>query len=303
MTTVKRTQTHSIDIAYIAQRSRWLPLVVLPAAVVLLGAGWRPWLLMWALAVAIYLGLKWLTLADCREAGWAPRSRVLGYLLLWPGMAGQPFFGGPPALRPRPGEWAIAVAKTALGLLLVYGVAARVAVFSQRAAGWVGMLGIVLALHFGLFHVLALVWRSAGVAVRPIMNAPLRAASLGEFWGQRWNLGFRDLAHAHVFRPLARKLGAVGATLAAYAVSGVVHDVVISGPARAGCGLPTLYFLLQGCGVLLEHSPAGRRFGLGRGAVGRLFTAIVTIAPLAMLFHRPFVERIVLPMLSEIGAR
>jgi alginate O-acetyltransferase complex protein AlgI len=149
-------------------------------------------------------------------------------------------------------------------------------------------------------------WRSAGGAPVPRpgrSNAPLRAESLGEFWGRRWNLGFRDLAHAHVFRPLARKLGAAGATLAAFAVSGAVHDLVISGPARAGWGLPTLYFLLQGCGVLLERSRAGRRFGLGRGTLGRLFTAIVTIAPLGMLFHRPFVERIVLPMLSEIGAR
>ena len=35
----------------------------------------------------------------------------------------------------------------------------------------------------------------------------------GEFWGARWNRGFRDLSHGWLFRPLLPRIGAFGATL------------------------------------------------------------------------------------------
>ena len=74
-------------------------------------------------------------------------------------------------------------------------------------AGWVGMVGIVLTLHFGLFHLLSCAWRSAGVEARPLMNDPLASQSVSEFWGRRWNTAFRDLAHRFLFRPLSARLG------------------------------------------------------------------------------------------------
>ena len=57
------------------------------------------------------------------------------------------------------------------------------------------MVGLILLLHFGFFQVLALLWQNFGVQTEPIMSAPLRSTSLGEFWGKRWNLGFRQLSH------------------------------------------------------------------------------------------------------------
>jgi hypothetical protein len=97
-------------------------------------------------------------------------------------------------------------------------------------------------------------WQSLGVKAEPIMSAPLRSTSLGEFWGKRWNLGFRQLAHELIFRPLHRTLGPNTAGFLVFAVSGLIHDLVISLPARGGYGLPTLYFLLQGTGVTVERS-------------------------------------------------
>ena len=282
----------------------WLPLAVLPLAAAWTTAARPRWAFMWALAASVYAGLKWLTLAD--SAGAAARAglpRSAGYLLLWPGMNAVVFLG-PAAGLPRPacGEWALASAKLAFGLLLIYGVAPLTIDDSPLLAGWLGMAGVVFVLHFGLFHLLSICWRRAGVDAPPLMHAPVLSASLSEFWGRRWNVAFRDLAHAYVFRPLVGRWGATAATLAVFLVSGVVHDLVISAPAGAGYGLPTMYFLLQAVGLITERSRPGRLVGLGRGPLGRVYCYLVTVGPAGLVFHRPFVERVVIPMLDAVGS-
>jgi len=52
-------------------------------------------------------------------------------------------------------------------------------------AGWIGLVGLVFILHFGLFHLLSLCWRRTGINATPIMNAPILATSLSGLWGQR----------------------------------------------------------------------------------------------------------------------
>jgi alginate O-acetyltransferase complex protein AlgI len=78
--------------------------------------------------------------------------------------------------------------------------------------------------------------------------------------------------------------------------------MVVSLPAGAGFGLPTLYFAIQGLGVLLERSRAGRRLGLAPRISGRLFMLACTVLPLPWLFPAPFVRRVVVPFLAAIGA-
>jgi hypothetical protein len=128
------------------------------------------------------------------------------------------------------------------------------------------------------------------------MSAPLRSASLGEFWGKRRNLGFRQLAHQLIFRPLHRTLGAGAAGFLVFGVSGLIHDLVISLPARGGYGLPTIYFLLQGTGTTIEHSRFGKRLGLGQGLRGWAFIMAFLAAPVFLLFHQWFVMRVILPL-------
>jgi alginate O-acetyltransferase complex protein AlgI len=164
------------------------------------------------------------------------------------------------------------------------------------------MTGFVLIFHFGLLDLIARLWRAIGFKAEPVMDRPMRSTSLAEFWGARWNLPFRDLAHACVFAPLVRRIGPAGAMMAVFLASGLIHDVVISLPARAGFGLPTAYFLLQGAAVLFERSRFGKRVGLGRGVKGWLFTALFTLAPVYWLFHPWFVARVALPMMRDLGA-
>lgn len=134
------------------------------------------------------------------------------------------------------------------------------------------------------------------------MQRPASSRSLSEFWGRRWNLGFRQLSHDFVLRPLYSRLGLPAATLLVFFVSGLIHELVISVPARGGYGLPTTYFVLQGLGVIFERSRGGRFLGFGRGVLGWAFTALITAGPVCFLFHPPFVLRVILPFMKAIRA-
>lgn len=134
------------------------------------------------------------------------------------------------------------------------------------------------------------------------MDRPLASVSLSEFWGRRWNTAFRDLTHRFVFRPLLPKTGAVVALSVGFVFSGLVHDLVISLPARGGYGTPTLFFVIQGAGVLWERSRIGRRWGLGGGWRGWLFTCLVLLVPVKLLFHDDCVQRVIIPFMRVLGA-
>ena len=268
----------------------------------LIVAAWPRWALMWVLALAIFCGCKWITWRGDRRRGLAS-WRDVGYLAAWPGLdAGRFLDPDATPAKPMAWEWWFASGKLGLGALLLFVGARGVPAESPVAVGWVGMVGIVMVLHFGAFHLLSCGWRRVGVDARPLMNWPLVSVSLGEFWGRRWNTAFRDLTHRFLFRPLKLRLGAYGAVVAGFAFSGLVHDAVISVPAGGGYGGPTLFFLLQGAGLLIERSRIGRRIGLGAGPRGWLFTMGMLLAPAAILFHRPFVTRIIVPFMRAIGA-
>jgi len=281
------------------------PIVLLPAAVLLLTPSeWPRWAFMWTLAVAIFVGCKWLTWRRTYVVG-LPWWLHVGYLLAWPGLDAAAFLQRDP--RPaisRPGarEWAFALAKLLFGAALFWGGHRLVADERAILLGWVGMAGLVFLLHFGSFHLLSCVWRALGVDAQPLMNNPLASAGVSEFWGKRWNTAFRDLTHRFLFRPLASKLGPHRALAAAFVFSGLVHDVVISVPAGGGYGGPTFFFLIQAAALWAERSRFGRAVGLGRGWRGRLFAVVALVAPAFALFHPPFVTRIVVPFMQVLGA-
>ena len=282
----------------------FLPLILLPLIALSLANGLPNWVFMWAMAFALYAGCKWLTYRSAVTRGAAPSSRrALAYLAAWPGMDTVTFLHekARPA-KPGADEWLIAAAKTCFGGTLVWLIARFAMPVQPLLAGWVAMVGVVCFLHFGSFHLLALAWRSAGVNAAPLMRNPARAVSLAEFWSRRWNTAFHELVHRFTFRPMARQVGVTRATLRVFLLSGLVHELVISLPAQGGYGLPTAYFVIQGLGVLGEHTRAGRRLGLGGGARGWCFTMLVVAAPAFWLFHPPFIRNVILPMLHALGA-
>jgi predicted DCC family thiol-disulfide oxidoreductase YuxK len=281
-----------------------LPLILLPGLALLTHNIFPAWIFMWLLAFSIYFGCKWLTWRRAlRQTDRVNGLVSFGYLFAWVGMDARGFICiKRDIVPPKPRAWLLATGKIVFGIILVWFVARRFLEPQPLVAGWIGMVGIILCLHFGLFQLLALAWQRAGVNAQPIMREPLHATSLADFWGRRWNVAFHFLANDFAFRPLLRKRGATAATLVVFLFSGLIHDFIISLPARGGYGLPTAYFLVQGIGVIFERTKFGKWLGLGHGWHGWLFTAICTIGPAFWLFHPIFVRNVILPMLQAIGA-
>ncbi|HUK31136.1 MAG TPA: MBOAT family protein [Candidatus Acidoferrum sp.] len=282
--------------------AEWFPLLMLPLIVVLIRERVQPWIFMWLLAVAIFAGCKWQSFSSARgsrqQTSW---KRSVAFLFLWPGMNANEFLDTtsvPSEVQPR--EWASALAKTVSGAALIWIVVRRIP--QPMLAAWIGMLALILLLHFGIFQILSVAWRTSGVCAEPIMQKPLQSRSLSEFWGKRWNLGFRQLSYGWIFKPLQKTAGIALATLCAFLASGLVHDLVISLPARGGYGLPTAYFMIQAIGVLIERSAFGPKLGLGKGVIGWVWMALFAAGPAYWLFHPWFAIRVMLPFLRAIGA-
>jgi len=282
----------------------WGPILLLPAVVILTPADWPPWAFMWLLAFSIFAACKWLTWRRTAAPG-ARWWQHAGYLFLWPGLDAASFLSTEPLPhedQPSVREWSLAAGSFLTGILLFGFVAERLNETNAIASGWVGMIGLILMLHFGSFHLLSCVWRFAGVDAQPLMKRPVASTSLSEFWSRRWNTAFRDFTHRFLFRPLAHWFGPRWAIVLGFVFSGIIHDFVISIPAGGGYGGPTLFFGIQAAGVFIERSRIGRTAGLGRGWRGWSFAMVALVVPVYGLFHPPFVRNIIIPFMHALRA-
>ncbi len=280
---MKRPGPHRLAIGWIVTLLLVTTAALLSERLFPAAAGTDPWWRMWSIAFASWLGFKFLAVfpSQCR-----PRPAFL----FWPGMDAAHFeTTGPEPLPASTPALPILLAFLAgTGLLLI----ARTAT-SPITQGLLGMAALVALLHFGGFAVLANAWNRLGMAAVPLMREPWKADGLVDFWGARWNRGFSDIARFAVFRPLVRRFGPLAGTLAGFLLSGLAHEIVISLPARAGWGLPTLYFLIQGGGVLAER----RWLGTAPGA-RRVLAWFLILAPAPLLFHPSFLERVIAPFIQ-----
>lgn len=282
-------------------------LIIACAAVIAgLYAGWHAvaWARMWTVAGALFFAFKWLTWRSEPCLGQTKFWKSLGYFVAWPGLDADAFFRVRQTVnRSSLNDWRHALIKTGCGAGMIWGVVRFLPGNHPQWIGALGMAGIVLFLHFGTFHLLALIWQARGAAVEPIMHAPARSTSVADFWGNRWNRAYRRVSLDYFFRPLVRRCGPACGTLLAFVISGLIHELVISLPAGAGYGGPTCYFALQGVALLAERSSPGRRF-CARGSVrSRIWTALVIIGPVGLLFHGAFLTTVIVPFLHAIGAR
>jgi alginate O-acetyltransferase complex protein AlgI len=265
---------------------------------------------MLAIIGALLYGMKAVVTVEARAHGMPVPSpwRWLGFAALWPGM--RPALFADPEHAHQAGAWALVrrgcmYGCSGLGLAWLAWVVwhhARPPLSDEVACVLATLLllpGLSLMLHFGIFTVVAGLWRHAGVDTRPLFRAPLAARSLENFWGRRWNLAFSEMTALAVYRPLSSVLGRKAATVAAFLASGLLHELAISVPVLAGFGLPSLYFLLQGSLVLTERGleRAGRAVS-GWGLWAHVWVLVWLALPLPILFHLPFLRGVVWPLIG-----
>jgi alginate O-acetyltransferase complex protein AlgI len=283
---IVRIRSHAV-----ARAVAWGLAVALVAAVERFCVSEPPGLRMLAIIAFLLYAMKTVVLVEwAREGHRLSPGRQLAFAAGWPGMRPALFraLGGPAApgagrLLARGAGWLVA------GLALI--VLARVVWTGSRSlllATLPLLMGLSLVLHFGLFSLAAGCWRLAGIPSEPLFRAPLRSTSLREFWARRWNLAFSEMTALAVFRPLTARFGRSMATMGAFVFSGVLHELAISLPVRAGFGGPLLYFALHAAAVLLED-----RFGSSR-----LRTIAWLLLPLPVLFHPPFLAGVIWPLLG-----
>lgn len=208
----------------------------------------------------------------------------------WLAFAG--WFGMRPELftrrvDPRPEPFARGLGAIAAGaalLLLARAVASPALVFV------IALPALSLILHFGVVDLATALYRRNGWPVNEPFRNPLASRSLSEFWSRRWNVGFSEMIAVTVHRPVRRHAGDTAALMASFLASGLLHEIAISVPVRAGFGLPTLYFLLHGVLVGIE-----RRFPR---VASRAWTLFWLAAPLPILFHPPFMRGVVGPLIG-----
>lgn len=254
-------------------------------------AGYR----MLAICGALLYGMKAVVGAASTRSGESalPIMRWLAFATLWVGMRPKAFgsLGGPPKTGAR-----------AIALLGLRNIALGTALFA--AARWAagrnldalampcGLAALSLWVHFGVLHLQAAFFRARGCDVNVLFRNPPISRSLSEFWGRRWNLAFSEMTSLSVHRPLKRRIGNGPSVTAAFLFSGLLHELAISAPVNAGWGLPMGYFALHAIAMNIE-----RRIGLS-GWAARVWTIAWVLAPLPLLFHSAFREKVIAPLLG-----
>lgn len=146
-------------------------------------------------------------------------------------------------------------------------------------------LPMSLGFHFGALRVLKGGLRATGFPVRTLFPNLLKARGIADFWSRRWNVGYSQMMQRIVGRPIEARYGADAGMMAIFLVSGILHELAITLPVRAGFGLPTLYFAIHGMLTLIE-----KKSGL---SLGKIPSLLAVVLPLGMLFPPAFQREVI----------
>lgn len=109
------------------------------------------------------------------------------------------------------------------------------------------------ALTLWMFQANTALWRLAGApAAFFTTRSVLRAHSPADFW-RRWNRPMYRWLLEDIYTPLGGRRHPLLATLATFAVSGLLHEYLLGVTLQHVTGYPTAFFLLQGLAVVLTR--------------------------------------------------
>ena len=112
-------------------------------------------------------------------------------------------------------------------------------------------------------------------------------------------MAFRQLMFDFFFKAVSASYGPHIAAWLVFFASGLFHELLFSLPAQGGWGQPMLYFMLQWFGMRMEKTHWGKRH-LRRNLAGKIYAFAILILPVKLLFHDPFMERVIIPFIRAI---
>ncbi|KAF8703368.1 hypothetical protein HU200_032166 [Digitaria exilis] len=141
---------------------------------------------------------------------------------------------------------------------------------------------VYLMLELFLASAAALARALLGADLEPQFDRPYLASSLGDFWGRRWNLMVPGVLRPCVYRPVRARSGSAAAgVLAAFLVSGIMHEVMFYYiTLEPGTGEVTAFFALHGACAVAERwwCAAAARRGVGLWRPPRPVATALTLA-------------------------
>jgi D-alanyl-lipoteichoic acid acyltransferase DltB (MBOAT superfamily) len=140
-----------------------------------------------------------------------------------------------------------------------------------------------------------------GLDLEPQFDRPYLSASLGDFWGRRWNLSVPAVLRPCVYRLVRARLGSAPAgVLATFFVSGLVHELMFYYiTLRPPTGEATAFFVLHGvCAVAEAWWPRHDKWrALPRPAATLLVVAFLIVTAFWLFFPpitRPGADKLVI---------
>ena len=235
-----------------------------------------------------------------RPRAWVRSGSRLGWLLfawVWPGIDPRPFHRRS-EMKPDGAYWfAQGFPTTAVGVAVLLGSAVTWGQVAPENLGWAGLAGLLTAIHLGYSDALSGGMRLLGFRVKRLFHDPLASRSLNDFWTLRWNRPFVEMNRI-LFAPLLRPfLKGTSLMMALFLISGLLHELALSFPVKAGWGGPLGYFFIQGLLMRAEKKAGVKDWPL---QWARLWTWCWLLLPLPLLFHQAVREALVLPLLYHL---
>ncbi len=145
-----------------------------------------------------------------------------------------------------------------------------------RVLRWAAGDAFSLLLFETVMGTLRVAYERGGIRPPPLHDRPHLARSVGEFWSRRWNRIVGGWLRARIFLPLARARSRPLALVGTFAFSALIHAYLVAAPlGRNAVVSMSLFFLLQGIAVLVEHRLHVQRW---RPRVARAWTLSILIA-------------------------
>lgn len=258
-----------------------------------------PELRLMAVSLWLLYALKgWALLARPRD--WVRSSSILGMLIyswVWPGVDPRPFHQRGKLKEDGAYWYAQGFPTMALGAATIMGVATCWEHLSPQTLGLAGIAGLLITIHLGYSDLLSGGLRLLGFPVKRLFFNPLASRSLNDFWTFRWNRPFVEMNRL-LFAPLLRPfLKGTSLMVALFVISGLLHELALSFPVRAGWGGPLGYFFVQGLLMNVE-----KKAGINEWPRlwSRLWTWGWLLLPAPLLFHGPFRDSLVLPLFEQL---